>query len=470
MQHSIAAEGIVFSPPTDFSAAGRSRANMTVLIITALFLLASSYNLELGGWIVALTATIFLLWTRSTVLSLPTSLVRILVVPTLLLCLGLHGIYSNSLYDVGKDLWYFSGPVIYIAFGYLVFERLGSWQRLVQPLVVVGAYSCLVTIAGVVLNREQLLAATTIEDYRQIAGLGTFVLTLPTVVLALMRRVGAPTIGVTRLTMVRATTYILSTIAVLSIFSRTNMVCLAAGLVCTVNPRFTPRSVRNYTAFLLGAAFLLALASSMLFHSDKVGVLLEAFIQKTANTSSEVDVHSYETYEDINQNWRGFEASRAAKTYAEFGDTEKVVGGGFGTTVDLGFAMKLGNTGESFEFVPILHNGYMELLVKTGLLGLSLFIVFCIQIAVMALREFRQSGKRAKLNGLLLLWTVFVFALTQEAISGILNKGALAPSLFLLGATCASVSLCNRYRSLRNELSRLQKSSPFLKGTASART
>jgi hypothetical protein len=79
--------------------------------------------------------------------------------------------------------------------------------------------------------------------------------------------------------------------------------------------------------------------------------------------------------------------------------------------VDLGFAMKLlGSHGlEYLEFIPILHNGCMELLVKTGLLGLSLFIVFCIQIAVMAFREFRLSGKCAKPNGLLLLWTVFCF-------------------------------------------------------------
>jgi hypothetical protein len=190
-----------------------------------------------------------------------------------------------------------------------------------------------------------------------------------------------------------------------------------------------------------------------MFHSDKVGVLVEAFAQKAANTSSEVNVHSYESYEDINLNWRGFEAARAAKTYAEFGDGEKLVGGGFGTMVDLGFAMKLGmgNDAESFEFVPLLHNGYMELLVKTGFLGLVLFILFCIQIAFMALQEFRQPEKYAKLNGLLLLWTVLVFALTQEAISGILNKGALAPNLFLLGATCASVSLCDRYKLLRNE-------------------
>ncbi len=88
----------------------------------------------------------------------------------------------------------------------------------------------------------------------------------------------------------------------------------------------------------------------------------------------------------------------------------------------------------------------MELLVKTGLLGLCLFIVFCVQIAVMALREFRQSGKCSKLNGLLLLWTLFIFVLTQGAITGIYNKGELAPNLFLLGATCASISLCDRYR------------------------
>jgi hypothetical protein len=422
---------------------------MTVSIITALFLLLSSYSLEVEGWMVAVIASMVLLATRSTVLSLPASLVRILVAPTLLFCLGLHGIYSNSLYDVGKDLWYFSGPVVYISFGYLVFERLGNWQRLVQPLVVIGIYSCLATIVGVVLNREQLLSTTTVENYRELAGLGTFVLTLPTVLLALMRYVGVPTIGVARRTAVRAVAYTLSALAVLSLFSRTHMVCLAAGLVCTVNTRFTPRRIRNYTAFLLAGAAILALASSM-FHSDKVGRLLESFVQKTANTSSEVHVQSYETYEDINLNWRGFEAARAEKAYADFGNMEKLVGGGFGTMVDLGFAMKLGigDTAESFEFVPLLHNGYMELLVKTGFLGLVLFILFCIQIAFMAFQEFRQSGRYAKLNGLLLLWTVFVFALTQEAVTGIYNKGELAPNLFLLGATCASVSLCNRHRLL----------------------
>jgi hypothetical protein len=437
---------------------------MTILIVTALFLLTSSYGLAFAGWILALTASICLLWTRSTVLSLPASLVRILVAPTLLFCLGLHGIYSNSLYEVGKDLWYFSGPVVYISFGYLVFERLGSWQRLVQPLVIIGAYACLSTIFTVVQHRGELLASTSIEDYRRITGGGTFVLALPAVLLALMRHVGLPRIGVTRLTMVRATIYILSIIAVLSLFSRTHMVCLAAGLVCTVNPRFTPRRVRNYTVVLLGGAILLVLTSGF-FHSGRVGALIELFFEKTANTSSEVNVHSYETFEDINLNWRGFEASRAVKTYGEFGDTEKLFGGGFGTNVDLGFAMKLlGSHGwEYLEFIPILHNGYTELLVKTGLLGLSLFIAFFIQIVVMALREFRKSEKCAKLNGLLLLWAVFVFVMTQGALTGILNKGELAPVLFLLGATCASVSSCDRYRSLGGEprISRSSASAAF---------
>ena len=379
---------------------------MTVTIITAIFLLVSSYNLEFGGWAIALIGSVVLIWTRSTVLSLPASLVRILVAPTLLLCLGLHGIYTNSLYEVGKDLWYFSGPVIYIAFGYLVFERIGSWQRIIQPLFLVGAYTCIVTIVGVVANRDKLLATTTIEDYRHIAGLGTFLLVIPTVTLVLMKHVGLPTIGATRLAIVRATTYILSATAVLFTFSRTQMVCLAAGLVCTVNPKLTPSRIRNYAGSLLCAVVLLAGASN-LFHSDKAGVLLDAFVQKTANTSSEVEVRSYETYQDINDNWRGFEAARAAKTYAGFSNMEKLFGGGFGTTVDLGFAMKL--LVDYIQYVTLLHNGYMELLVKTGLLGLCLFILFCAQIAVMAIRQLRQPGRCSKLNGLLLLWSLFYF-------------------------------------------------------------
>jgi hypothetical protein len=215
---------------------------------------------------------------------------------------------------------------------------------------------------------------------------------------------------------------------------------------------------------LLGGAILLVLASGF-FHSNGVGALVELFFEKTANTSSEVNVHSYETFEDINLNWRGFEASRAVKTYGEFGETEKLFGGGFGTNIDLGFAMKLlGSHGwEYLEFISLLHNGYLELLVKTGLLGLGLFIAFFIQIVVMALREFRKSEKCAKLNGRLLLWAVFVFVMTQGAITGILNKVELAPVLFLLGATCASVSLCDRHGLLGTEprISRLATNAAY---------
>ena len=261
--------------------------------------------------------------------------------PTLLFCLGLHGIYSNSLYDVGKDLWYFSGPVVYITFGYLVFERLGSWQRLVQPLVIIGAYSCLVTIVRVVQTGNNYSQPPQSKTIGRSQALGTFVLVLPTVLLALMRHVGLPTIGVTRLTAVRATTYILSTIAVLvHIFQNPHGMpgCRASSALSIQGLRQEESGITR--CFSWAPQSYWALASSI-FHSDKVGVLLESFVQKTANTSSEVNVHSYETFEDINPNWRGFEASRAAKTYGEFGDTEKLFGGGFGTKVDLGFAMKL---------------------------------------------------------------------------------------------------------------------------------
>jgi hypothetical protein len=426
---------------------------MIVSIITALFLLVSSYNLEVVGWIIALVGSMALLWSRSTVLSVPAGLVRILVIPSLLLCLGLHGIYRNSLYDVGKDIWYFSGPVLYTCFGYLVFERLRTWQRLVQPLVIMGAYASLVIIVGIVSNRDLLLASSSVEEYREFLGIHTFVPLLPTIVLVFMRKVGLPTVGVARMTAVRAATYTLSAMVVILTFSRTHMFCLAAGLVWIVNPRFTPRRLRNYTAVLLGGAVVLAVMLGI-FHGDRVGALLQSFVEKTSNTASEVDVHSYETFEDINMNWRGFEASRAEKTYDGFSDIEKLVGGGFGTMVDLGFAMKLaGSNGREYlEFISILHNGYMELLVKTGLLGLSLFIAFIIQIVVMMFFEFRKSDKCAKLNGLLLLWAVFVFVITQGAIAGILNKGELAPVLFLLGATCASASSCDRYVSLWHEL------------------
>ena len=166
---------------------------------------------------------------------------------------------------------------------------------------------------------------------------------------------------------------------------------------------------------------------------------LGLFMSKVGNSGSEVQVRAYETFADINNHWRGFEAYRAEKTYAAYSTGDKIFGGGGGALVDLGIAMQLSSV-QAFKYIPITHNGYMYLLVKTGVCGLVLFALFLIQLLATAWKALRLQSPEATLAGLALLWTPLVIAATQGVITGIFNRGELMPVLFLTGAAVASYS------------------------------
>ncbi|HUQ65724.1 MAG TPA: hypothetical protein VM101_06205, partial [Flavitalea sp.] len=76
----------------------------------------------------------------------------------------------------------------------------------------------------------------------------------------------------------------------------------------------------------------------------------------------------------IQDNWRGYEAYQGMMKFDEGNALQHMFGFGFGARVDLGLIMKLG--GKYYENAPILHNEYVMLLVKTGVIGLLLYLLF----------------------------------------------------------------------------------------------
>ncbi len=422
---------------------------MALLVIVGLYLVGSSlpYTETLSyGLAVALSLT--LLWGRvrqgaqpdarqgAQPFAVPRALAHLLIFPLLLFSVMLHGVYNHPLPDFLKDCWYFTLPVVYLAVGYLVYERVGQWQRLMQPMVLAGTGIAVLSLVHAALNREALAAASSVDAYREITGTGTFVPMMPLILLLLARRAGLPEDGITRRKAVRVFIYVVSTAAVLITFSRTHILTLVVGVACTVSYRSALR--RLVQGGGLGLVFLLiGLGAGAFGLLNARSGPLDLFLNKVANSGSEVKVRAYETFQDINNNWRGYEAYRATKTFEGYAAPEKIFGGGGGALVDLGFAMQL-STARAFQYIPIMHNGYMYLLVKTGITGLVLFALLVLQLLVLGRQALRLRDREALFAGLALLWTPLVMAATQGVITGIYNKGELIPILFLAGAATAS--------------------------------
>ena len=433
---------------------------------TAIFgvflLLASLPGRETLAWGLAVLLCAVLLWSRAPELALPRRLVHLVAFPGLLWCVALHGVYNHPLSDFGKDAWYFTLPVVYLALGYLMFERIRRWQYLLQPFLVVGVALSCYSLVHAALNRGELATAATVDAYRAVTGTGTFLSIVPLVLLLLVRREHLAAAGLERFRIFRVFTYAVCTLTVLVSLSRTHIITLVAGLLCAVSPRTLLRRLLRSGGLGLVAAMAVLLAGVGYLATAKTGQSgpLQLFAAKVLNSTSEVQVRAYETYADINNNWRGYEAYRASKTFAAFSLPEQIFGGGDGTLVDLGLFMQLSAT-EVFMFVPILHNGYMYLLVKTGVLGLGLFFLFILQLFDYGRRALRLPDLEARVAGLVLLWTPLVMLATQGVITGIYNKGELIPALFLTGAALAGYT--ERRAMLENQVPALVRkpATPF---------
>lgn len=420
---------------------------MILLWLIALTLSLSSLpSVEVGAYGLSLLLSLLLLWARSRELALPRGLVYLLIFPSLLFCVTLHGVYSHPLGDFFKDLWYFTLSIVYLSFGYLAFERIGQWQRLMQPMLVAGGGIAAFSLVNAALHRDSLASASSVDAYREVTGTGTFIPMLPLILVLLLRRARLPARGLERWKTMRVFFYVTSTGAILITFSRTHILMLAAGALCTLQPRAAVRKVLQGGGVGLLVLFAALVAGGYYAANARSGPL-SMFMNKVVNSSSEVKVRAYETFADINNHWRGFEAYRAEKTYDAYSGTDKVFGGGGGAMVDLGIAMQL-SSARAFKYIPITHNGYMYLLVKTGVCGLCLFALFVVQLLATAWKALRLRTREATFAGLALLWTPLVIAATQGVITGIFNKGELMPVLFLTGAAVASYSQQRRSASV----------------------
>jgi O-antigen ligase len=105
----------------------------------------------------------------------------------------------------------------------------------------------------------------------------------------------------------------------------------------------------------------------------------------------------------------------------------------------LGYFQLLGT--RRFRFIPVLHNGYMYILVKFGAVGLIVYAYFMTRITLYGRRQSRVRSMNLEIAkdftsalGMILVFTTLV-------IAGIFNKSTLTVVLLLVGAF---VSLIDR--------------------------
>ncbi len=294
-------------------------------------------------------------------------LAGILLVGTIM---GLGSLFNENSYMFLKDVYYFSQPILIILLGCYVASAKINTKNLFK-LIIYGAligtfYNLFSMLVGLIQGDDLNLSLR--YQYGLKGGLPLFGFIV----------VYASKVSNFRLFKLRHenTLLVFFFLATAVSFSRVDILILFIIILIPVLVR------------ILGARMQLLLVSTIIvilsFFGSVISVQIpeyEAtnFMEKVVNSYSEAIVRDVDIGvkgpSNVNNYWRAQEAFLGVSKYLEGNNYQLIFGQGMGsfTSGDMFFDNK-------YKVIPFFHNGYVTILLKTGVIGLLLFFSFIYSI------------------------------------------------------------------------------------------
>ena len=152
------------------------------------------------------------------------------------------------------------------------------------------------------------------------------------------------------------------------------------------------------------------------------------FISKILLSGQETFAFDFSTDSLTNERWRAYELFKAFETFQQSSLVGKYLGNGFGYEVELDLFITLGDL--EYDRITVLHNSFAEILVKFGLVGILLHLLF-FTIILLNIKKLKRPETVTIAE--LLTMLVFVLFFSSFAISGPLNGGSFSTLILIIG-------------------------------------
>jgi O-antigen ligase len=208
------------------------------------------------------------------------------------------------------------------------------------------------------------------------------------------------------------------------------MIIVAAIILLSVHgvTYITKTTLKIIGAFTLAILVLYIYLFSVKIERRNSG--LDAFLFKIKNAPAELFTTRIdrENHKDLWDHWRGYEAKRAFALMKEH-PSSYLVGTGQGSLVNLKFEAPLtGEKDNGLKFISELHNGYVYIFYKTGIIGLLILLYFLISFY----KKIYQRENENQFATILVSSIGILFLFTTLTITGIYNAKDVI--IFILGA------------------------------------
>lgn len=341
--------------------------------------------------------------------------IKILISPLSLIFIGLVFSFQNPEYLVFKDVFYFLSPILIFMFGqsYSLHFSIHDFLKHIIFLSLILGFLFLINVN----NPENYTSISKMKEEQGVPSYFTIIAFIM-IILSVKHRVIKFNFKLLILLI------FLSIISILS-FSRTFL--LSFMLMFIVGYGYL-----RFNKFFLFKFLLVSLIFGLVyFYVLSLGVTdRTTFIGKISTSLSEISLSDYSTSAEISHNWRGFEAFKGFEQYKKGNQIQYIIGQGFGQTAPLGIFMPLGDS--VFSEIPKFHNGYITILLKTGILGLLIYFLFFFNLAIVNLKDNSIFDNNLFITNFLAGLSIVILVSTF-VISGWLNKTSMIPFIFSLG-------------------------------------
>ncbi|MHA7844363.1 MAG: O-antigen ligase family protein [Winogradskyella sp.] len=370
---------------------------------------------------------------------------NILLIFSTLSFIGLFGIfkYDNFAGVYFKDIVYFLRPIVVLLASYFLIKKISDKEFFFTSIIVLGLVYSLIHVFNVVINFGDI---SNTAELRYYGGRYNHV-EMVALIFILTSNHGKMKLYFNRVTYKMLVA--LLTVSFVLYFSRVMFVVLI--LFVLAYKGYFKLTKKGFRLIILGSLFITCFILVInRFDVDSNSRGVKAFIFKIQNSYSEMfeslDIETIKRDKrDLWKHWRGYEAQNAIEQIKDKGLPAWFLGKGFGSTIDLGVEVKLAN--QNMRYIPIIHNGIVYVLFKTGILGLIIYL-FYIFYLYSYYRIKAKSNVQHNLNRLI-VGCAFYIALSSLVITGVFKPYDL--SGVVLGALFALKYYHNENRDSWNE-------------------
>jgi len=334
---------------------------------------------------------------------------------------GLINLTEHNLYFTLRDIMYFIQAPIFILIGILLYKEIDNLKQLVKIIIISSTVVSVYKLFSLIVNPSLIFHLGLESRY-------LYDLSNPSALIAFTLLYYFSFYNIQLFSRkIKFLLYVISIISIIVSFSRTLYILflLIILLKYIMNSKII---FKAYFASVL-LVFFLIFGGSLFEKTSNYNQ--SSIIDKMSHSLEEAVIREYKTLVDINNNWRGFEAYMGLKKYYTGDNYELFFGQGFGSVVKTP-SWIFGKQKEGLHIIPMFHNGYITILLKTGVVGLLIYFLFLFILLQYgySLVKIHDESKYMNVAGSLLISISFILFFYTLVIHGVYRT--TVPMLLLL--------------------------------------